>query len=152
VVTGDTGRHQWAAGVAFLHEALRVAAVPGVGYTYNEPGLFAQDELKPLQWIKIAVAGRVDSNNQYGTYISPRLSALLRKSGSRWSLRVSAGSGFAAPTPFIEEVEATGLGSLAPLRNLHAERAVTESLDAKWASGAWDVNVSIFNSRINNAL
>ena len=169
-LTGVTHEHQWALGVAFQHEALRVAAVPGVGYSYNVPGVFAQDEFSPLEWIKIAAAARVDSNNQYGTYVSPRLSALFRQPGTPWSLRASAGAGFAAPTPLVEEIEATGLGALAPrrapgasrdslrfapvapLRNLHAERAVTESLDGKWAAHAWDVNVSVFNSEIHSPL
>jgi outer membrane receptor for ferrienterochelin and colicins len=151
-LTGDTHEHQWALGVAFEHSALRVSAVPGVGYTYNVPGLFAQDEFSPLPWIKMAAAARVDSNNQYGTFVSPRLSALFRQPGSPWSLRASAGGGFAAPTPFVEEVEAAGLGALTPLRGLHAERAVTESLDGKWAVKDWDINVSVFNSEIHNPL
>src|SRR5262249_9227052 len=45
--TGSTPGQQWAVGLAFEHEALRVPAVPGVGYTYNVPGLFAQDEFSP---------------------------------------------------------------------------------------------------------
>jgi outer membrane receptor for ferrienterochelin and colicins len=150
--TGDAGGHQWALGFAFQHDALRVSAVSGVGYTYNVPGVFAQDEFSPLSWIKLAAAARVDSNNQYGTFASPRLSALFRQQGSPWSLRASAGGGFAAPTPFVDEIEATGLGALTPLHGLHAERAVTESLDAKWARDEWDVNVSVFNSEIHHPL
>jgi len=151
-LTGDTGEHQWALGLAFQHDALRVAGVSGVGYTYNVPGVFTQDEFTPATWIKLAAAARVDSNNQYGTYLSPRLSALLRQPGSPWSLRASAGGGFSAPTPFVDEVESTGLGVLMPLQGLHAERAVTESLDGKWAQDAWDVNVSVFNSVIHHPL
>jgi len=150
--TGESRGHQWALGAAFQHDALRVAAVSGVGYTYNVPGVFAQDEFSPLSWIKLATAARVDSNNQYGTFASPRLSALFRQAGSPWSLRASVGGGFAAPTPFVDEIEATGLGALTPLRGLHAERAVTESLDGKWALEEWDVNVSVFNSQIHNPL
>ncbi|MDB6103419.1 MAG: TonB-dependent receptor [Gammaproteobacteria bacterium] len=151
-LNGDTHGHQWTLGVAFQHSALRVPAVPGVGYTYNVPGIFAQDEFSPLEWMKVAAAARVDSNNQYGTFASPRLSALLRQPASPWSLRASVGGGFAAPTPFVEEVEAAGLGALMPLRGLHAERAVTESLDGKWAARGWDINVSVFNSEIHNPL
>jgi outer membrane receptor for ferrienterochelin and colicins len=151
-LNGDTYDHQWALGVGFEHSALRAPTVAGVGYTYNVPGVFAQDEFSPLTWIKLAAAARVDSNNRYGTFVSPRLSALFRRPGSPWSLRASAGGGFAAPTPFVEEIEATGLGALLPLRALHAERAVTESLDGKWAAREWDVNVSVFNSEIHNPL
>ena len=152
VLNGDTHEHQWAVGVAFQHSALRVPAVPGVGYSYNVPGVFAQDEFSPLEWLKVAAAARVDSNNQYGTFASPRLAALLRQPGSPWSLRASVGGGFAAPTPFVEEVEAAGLGALLPLRGLHAERAVTESLDGKWADKGWDINVSVFNSQLHHLL
>src|SRR5262249_21037799 len=151
-LNGETYEHQWAVGLGFQHSALRVPVVPGVGYTYNVPGVFAQDEFSPLSWLKLAAAARVDSNNQYGTFASPRLSTLFRQPGSPWSLRASAGAGFAAPTPFVEEIEATGLGALTPLRGLRAERAVTESLDAKWAVSEWDVNVSVFNSPINSPL
>ncbi len=151
-LNGGTYKHQWAAGVGFEHSALRVPVVPGVGYTYNVPGVFAQDEFSPLSWIKLAAAARVDSNNRYGTFASPRLSALFREPGNPWSLRASAGAGFAAPTAFVEEVEATGLATLTPLRGLHAERAVTESIDGKWAAHEWDANVSIFNSELHNPL
>jgi iron complex outermembrane receptor protein len=116
------------------------------------PAIFAQDEFAPAAWVKLAASARVDAHNDYGTFFSPRLSALFRQPGSQWSLRASLGGGYAAPTPFVDEIEATGLGALLPLRGLHAERAVTESLDAKWADEGWDVNVSVFNSEIRDAL
>jgi iron complex outermembrane receptor protein len=151
-VTGVLKDHTWVMGVAIEHDALSVPAVPGVGYTYNVPAVFAQDEFEPATWVKIAAVARVDANNQYGTFLSPRLSALFRNHASPWSLRASVGGGFAAPTPFVEETEATGLGVVLPLRGLHAERAVTESVDAKWAQGRWDFNASVFNSEIHNPI
>jgi iron complex outermembrane receptor protein len=67
-------------------------------------------------------------------------------------LRASIGNGFAAPTPWMDDVAATDLGTLLPLQGLHAERAVTESLDAKWSDDGWDVNLSVFNSVIRDPL
>ena len=142
----------WVFGVAFNHDGLAVGAVPGVGYAYNVPAVFAQDEFSPVPWMKLAASSRVDVQNAYGTFLSPRLSVLFRQSDSPWSLRASVAGGYAAPTPFVDEVEATGLGSLLPLRGLRAERAVTESFDAKWANAGWDVNVSVFSSEIRNTL
>jgi iron complex outermembrane receptor protein len=139
-------------GLAFEHDVLELAAVPGVSYRYNVPAIFAQDEYAPASWLKVAASARLDAHNTYGTFFSPRLSALLRRPESEWSLRASIGGGFAAPTPLVDEIEATGLGSLLPLRGLHAERAVTESIDAKWADGGWDVNASLFYSRIRDPL
>ena len=122
-------------GLAFEHDELAVPAVPGVSYTYNVPAIFAQDEFAPNPWLKLAASARVDAHNKYGTFLSPRLSALVHTPASEWSVRASVGGGYAAPTPLVDEVVATGLGALLPLRGLHAERAVTASLDAKWADG-----------------
>ena len=108
------------------------------------PAAFAQDEYSPFPWLTLAGSARVDVNDRYGTFVSPRLSALFRQRGSPWSLRASVGGAFAAPTPFVDEVEATGLGSVLPLAGLHAERARSASLDGKWGAYGWDVNASVF--------
>jgi iron complex outermembrane receptor protein len=147
---GTSQGHHWVLGTAFERDQLDVPQVPGVSYTYNVPAFFAQDTYTVVPWMVVAGSARIDANNDYGTFVSPRLSALFRQPGSAWSLRASAGGGYSAPTPFLDEIEATGLGSLLPLRGLHAERAVTESLDAKWADEGWDVNLSVFNSDIHN--
>jgi hypothetical protein len=138
-LSGTAHDHSWVLGVAFNHDGLGVGAVPGVGYSYNVPAVFAQDEFAPAAWVKLAASARVDAQNAYGTFFSPRLSALFRQRNGNWSLRASVGGGYAAPTPFVDEIEATGLGVLLPLRGLHAEGAVTESLDAKWADERWEV-------------
>jgi outer membrane receptor for ferrienterochelin and colicins len=149
---GNLRGHAWVLGLAFERDELAVPAVPGVSYTYNVPGLFVQDEFAPMSWLKFAGSARLDVHNDYGTFLSPRLSALVRRQESEWSVRASVGGGFAAPTPLVDEIEATGLGTLLPLRGLHAERAVTASLDAKWADNGWDVNASVFTSEIRDPL
>jgi len=151
-LNGTTLGHSWVLGAAFVRDQLAVRAVPGVSYAYNVPAAFAQDSYAVAPWMVLAGSVRVDANNDYGTFVSPRLSALFRKPKSSWSLRASVGGGYSAPTPFLDEIEATGFGSLMPLRGLHAERALTESLDAKWADEGWDVNVSVFNSEIHDTL
>jgi outer membrane receptor for ferrienterochelin and colicins len=151
-LNGTSRGHDWVLGAAFQRDQLDVAAVPGISYTYNTPAAFAQDTYAVAPWMVVGISARVDANNEYGTFVSPRLSALLREPESTWSLRASVGGGYSAPTPFLEEIESAGLGSLLPLRGLHAERAMTESLDAKWADEGWDVNVSLFDSEIRNPL
>ena len=151
-LSGTTGGHAWVLGLAVDHDELSAPAVPGVGYTYNVPAAFAQDEYAPLPWLKIAGSARVDATNRYGTFVSPRLSALVHASESEWTVRASVGGGFAAPTPFVDEIESTGLGTALPIRGLHAERAVTASLDLKWTAAHWDANVSAFTSEIRDPL
>jgi outer membrane receptor for ferrienterochelin and colicins len=151
-LSGKHHGHVWVLGLAFERDELAVPAVPGVSYTYNVPAIFAQDEFAPTPWLKFAGSARVDAHNDYGTFLSPRLSALVHRPESEWSVRASVGGGYAAPTPFVDEIEAAGLGTLLPLRGLHAERAVTASLDAKWADDGWDVNLSVFTSEIRDPL
>ena len=150
--SGTRRGHRWVVGVAFEHDQLAVASVPGVSYTYSAPAVFAQDEYAPAPWITLAGSARVDAHNVYGTFFSPRLSALVRNPHGPWSLRASVGGGFAAPTPFVDEIAATSLGVLLPLRALHAERALSASLDAKWKSDGWDVNASVFTAEIRDPL
>ena len=144
-------QHHWVFGVAFEHDSLSAATVPGVGYSYNVPAVFAQDEFVARDWLTLAASTRVDFHNVYGTFVSPHFSALLH-SHSPWSLRAAVAEGFSAPTPQLEEVESTSLAVLLPLRNLHAERATTTSLDLKWASNGWEVSTSVFRSEIRNPL
>lgn len=144
--------HAWVLGLAFQHDALTASAALGVGHSYNVPAAFAQDEFAPTPWLKIAGSARLDVHNSYGSFLNPRFSALIHRPQSPWSLRASVGRGFAAPTPWVDEIEATGLRVLLPLRGLRAERAVTESIDAKWSGDGWDVNVSVLNSEIRDSL
>jgi iron complex outermembrane receptor protein len=149
---GGTGGHSWVLGVAFNRDQLSVSGVPGVGHAYNVPAAFAQDEYSAAPWVTLAGSARIDASDQYGTFVSPRLSALFREPGSPWSVRASVGGGFSPPTPFVEEVEATSLASLLPLAAVHAERAVTASVDGKWSAHGWDINASVFASEIRDPL
>ncbi len=151
-LSGTALDQRWVLGVAFIHDGLAVSAVPGVGHEYNVPGVYAQDTYAPTEWIELAGSARLDVHNAYGTFLSPRLSALFRQPNGPWSLRGSVGGGYAAPTPFVDEVDATTLGSLLPLHGLYAERALTESIDAKLDVAGWDLNVSLFDSSIRDAL
>ncbi len=143
--------HSWVFGVAIERDRLQVSDVPGLAYTYTVPSVFAQDEFAPADWVILAGSGRIDAHGDYGTFFSPRLSAIFFPA-DRWTLRASIGTGFAAPTPFIDEIESTGLGALNPLRDLQAERAVSSSLDAQWAANGWEINASLFASQIRHPL
>jgi outer membrane receptor for ferrienterochelin and colicins len=150
-LSGAAGIHNWVLGAVLQYERLQVRDVPGVSYAYTVPGLFAQDELAATPWLSFAASARVDEHSDYGTFFSPRVSALIRV-GSEWSLRASAGTGFSAPTPLIEDVQARSLGLVNPLRGLRAERAQSASLDLKWAEKPLDVNLSVFASQVRHPL
>lgn len=150
-IQGERQSHKWIAGAALQYERLHITDVAGVGFDYIVPAVFAQDEFSPTRWLSLAASARVDAHNDYGTFFSPRVSALFR-TGEAWSLRASIGTGFASPTPLIEEVQARSIALLNPLRDLQAERASSISIDAKWAQEPWDVNVSLFSTEVRHPL
>ncbi len=145
------GAHTLVAGAAYQQEAYRAADVPGFDYTFTIPSVFAQDDWRAAEWLAVTASGRVDRHSEYGTFFSPRLSALLRPSEG-WTVRASAGAGYYAPTPFTEETEAIGLTDLRPLAGVKAERARGASLDVGRTIGEMELNASVFGSLIDDAL
>jgi outer membrane receptor for ferrienterochelin and colicins len=150
-LSSQTGGHTWVAGAAFQHERYRATDLPTFDYTYTTPSLFVQDEVAPLAWLTLALSGRLDWTSEFGTFASPRLSALVRPARG-WSVRASVGTGFFAPTPFVEETEAVGLSPLLPIADLEAERARTASVDVGGALGPLELNATWFGSRVRDAL
>jgi iron complex outermembrane receptor protein len=150
-LAGHAGGHSWVAGAALEGDRLSTADVPGVGYTYTVPALFAQDEIALGAHAILSASGRVDFHSNYGTFFSPRLAVVFLPTDA-WTLRASVGSGFAAPTPYVDEIETVGLAALDPLTGLKAERAGSASLDAQWVSGNWEANFSVFGSEIRHPL
>ena len=145
-VRGAAGRHTWVAGVAVEHDRYRPRDVPRFAYSFTAPGLFAQDDIQVASWLAASASARLDWHSEYGTFVSPRLSALLR-SGA-WSSRLSWGLGFAAPTPLTEETEAAGLTRLqvsSPLRSEHGQSA---SIDITRRIGPASLTATAFGSRV----
>jgi len=147
-VRGTVGRNTWVAGFADQRDAFHPRDVPRFAYTYVVPGLFAQDDLNVASWLSLSASARVDFHNVYGTFFSPRLSALLRKGG--WTSRISAGQGFFAPTPLTEETEAAGLARLLLPVALKAERGRSASFDLTRSLGAVSVTTTLFASNIDH--
>lgn len=148
--SGKSGRTSWLAGAALLRDSFRSATFPAFDYRHTAPGLFAQVEHDARDDLTLAGSARIDFHSDYGTRFSPRLS-LLYKPG-RWTFRLSAGRGFFAPTPFVDEIEAAGLSRLEPLRGLKAEVADTASFDLGYSSGSTELIASAFASSASNAL
>jgi outer membrane receptor for ferrienterochelin and colicins len=148
-INGANGGHTWVLGAAVQRDLYRSHDFPEFDYTYTVPGVFAQDDYGLASWLTVSASGRVDTHNTFGTFFSPRLSALVQL-GAGWTLRTSAGSGFFAPTPFTEETGATGLSRLAPLGDLEPERGRSLSLDLGYKHGPFEMTATWFQSRITD--
>ncbi|MET0337106.1 MAG: TonB-dependent receptor [Caulobacter sp.] len=149
-VSGGPEGTSWLGGLAFQADDYRSDAFPGFGYTYSVPGLFAQVEHDFTDDLTLAGSARFDVHSEYGSRLSPRLSVMYRP--GPWTVRASVGKGFYAPTPFVEEVDATGLSRLEPFTGLRAESAETASIDTGYAKGPFEANLTVFMSHIHDAV
>lgn len=149
-LAGEAGQTSWLGGLAFQSDTYDSDAFPVFDYTYETPAIFAQIEQEAFESLTLAVSGRVDAHSAYGTYFSPRISALYNPGDL--TVRASWGRGFYAPTPFVEETEAAGLSRLAPLAGLDAETADTASLDVGYRFDDWQASVTLFGSDISDAI
>jgi outer membrane receptor for ferrienterochelin and colicins len=149
-LSGQDGRHTWVLGAALQHDRYAATDVSGFDFDHTVPALFAQDEVTLAPWLTLAASARLDLHSEYGAFAAPRLSALVRPGA--WVIRASGGGGYFTPTPFTEETEAVGLGRLNPYGELDVERAWSGMLDVGREVGPWELNATLFGSRIVDAL
>ena len=145
---GAYARHTWVVGGAYQHDGYSARDLPVFDYSFNAPAVFAQDEFA-VGPIRVSLSGRLDVHDEYGTLASPRGSLLWRPNPD-WTVRISAGGGAFAPTPFIEDTDETGLSLLAPLQGLEAERAWGGSVDVTRRVGGLEVTGTLFASNVQN--
>lgn len=150
-LAGASGEHHWVLGAALQRDEYDAEDVRGFDFRYTVPGIFAQDEYALMRWLVLSVSARLDRHSVYGTFFSPRVSALLR-SESGWTARASGGTGYFAPTPWTDETEAVGLGRVIGFGGLEAERARTRSLDVGRVMGPLELNLTLFGSTVRDPL
>lgn len=144
------GRQTWVAGAAIEYDGYRPRDLPEFAYEFLVPGLFVQDDFAAAGWLTLSASSRMDVHSEYGTFFSPRFSALLRR--DQWSSRLSVGAGFFPSTLLTEETEAAGLSKLTMPRALKAERGRSGSVDLSWSEGTLSGTVTLFASRIDDPL
>ncbi|MSR19718.1 MAG: TonB-dependent receptor [Gemmatimonadetes bacterium] len=149
-LAGESGAHSWVVGAVVQHERYDGKDVPTFNLGYTVPALFAQDEVTPVEWLTVSGSARFDSHSEYGAFVNPRLSVLVRP--GEWVMRGSVGTGYFAPSPFNDETEAVGLGRLDPYGDLDAERALSGMFDVGHALGPLELNATLFASEIDDAL
>ncbi|MDX1396231.1 MAG: TonB-dependent receptor [Gemmatimonadota bacterium] len=149
-LSGQGGRHIWVVGAAIQHDSYTHYELPQFSFDYTVPALFAQDEVEVATWLSLAGSLRYDHHNEFGGFFSPRISALAR--AAEWVARISGGTGFFAPTPFTEEVEAVGLSKLTPPVGWIEERARSAMVDLGRTFGPVEMNVSAFASTIDDPI
>ena len=149
-VRGTAGRQTWVGGVAVERNGYRARDVSRFDYTFTVPGAFAQYDVTASEHLSLSASARLDAHSEYGTFFSPRVSALAR--AGRWTSRLSVGTGFFGPTPITEETEAAGLTRLEVGQPVEAERGLSASFDLSRTDGPLSYTATVFASRINDPL
>jgi outer membrane receptor for ferrienterochelin and colicins len=147
-------------GFAFQQEVYRNNSVSGFDYDAHIPAAFAQADFDAAPWLVLSGSARFDHHSEFGSLLSPRLSALVRLSdrdeAHTWTVRVSGGGGAFAPVPFTEETEVTGLAPLRLLQQLAVERSISASMDVNGTfhgeHGRVELNATLFGSRIREPI
>ena len=127
-VRGTAGRQTWVAGFAIERDAYTARDVPRFDYDFTRAR-----RVRAVRRHRVAEAvARLEApgsiiHSEYGTFFSPRVSALAR--AGHWTSRLSVGTGFFGPTPITEETEAAGLTRLEIRQPLEAERGLSASFD-----------------------
>lgn len=145
-----TGSSQEAVvGVALQRDEYAPTEMPLLGYAFVAPALFGQHTWTPNEWFGITSSLRIDRHSEYGTTVSPRVSAVVRPR-TGWTARISGGAGSYAPTPFVEELEEVGLTHLRPIRGLRAESARNVSADVGTLMRSVELNAAVYASVIRH--
>jgi len=145
---GMHSRHTWVVGGAYQYDGYNARDLPVFDYGFHTPAVFAQDEFGAGP-VRVSLSGRIDIHSEYGMLASPR-GSLLWRPDSAWSVRMSAGGGAFAPTPFVEDTDETGLSRVAPLEGLDAERAWGGSVDVTRRVGGLEVTGTVFGSDVQH--
>ena len=114
------------------------------------PSLFVTTE-RAVGPLTLSASVRGDVHPEAGLQLTERL-ALLGRPAEGWSVRVSAGTGFAAPTATTEETEAIGLRAIRPGAELRRERSFGAMLDVSGDLAGAELLVTAYGSFIDDAI
>ena len=146
-IQGVSGRHTWVVGAALQQDRFDLRQLPQFDFRFTTPSAFIQDEIRLSEKWVVGISARADRHSEYGALATPRVSVLSRPAPG-WIIRLAAGTGTFAPTPFTEETEETGLSRVRPLRDLRAESARGTSLDVTRVLGPIEITGTVFGSLV----
>jgi len=147
-LTRSRGANVLVTGAALERDQYAALDTRELGYRYTTPALFAEHTWTPETWFGVTSSARLDLHSEFGDFLSPRVSILLRPSET-WDARLSAASGVYAPTPLTDETEAIGLSHLRSTAR-EAEHATGWSLDVGRVKGSLELRGSAYRTVVNH--
>jgi outer membrane receptor for ferrienterochelin and colicins len=149
-VTKFLGNNVLTGGVGIDRDQYAALDVRDEDYRYTTPALYAEHTWTPDPRLAITSSARLDLQSQFGDFVSPRVSVVLRPT-EEWQLRLSRANGVYAPTPLTDETEAFGLAHLESTAR-QAEHALGWSFDADHTDGALTIGGSAYRTVVAHPL
>ena len=113
------------------------------------PGLFVTAD-RDIGRVTVSASIRGDVHPEEGVELTERVAILLRPA-AEWTVRLGAGTGYAAPSSMTEEVEAIGLRAIQP-GNVRGEHSYGVMLDLNGRLLGAELLLTGYGSFINDAI
>lgn len=143
---GAEWRYDW------LNAPMRVE---GGKVTDNTGALYVQDEYTPVDWLNVTAGLRLTYNEQFGTRLTPKLSAMVA-AGPRVRLRASWSQGFKTPTPKEQHYyyvrQMTNMIITLGNRDLRPQTSNYFSLSGEYTWQGLSLSVTGYYNRLNDMI
>ncbi len=155
-------KSEWIVGVNFLTDKFtqdKQDTIIPVNYNQNTIGGFVQNTWNASKIITLETGLRGDYQNDYGFFLLPRISALL-KINQHFTSRIGGGLGYKTPTVFTEDGERIQFKKVLPvdMKNTNAEKSYGGNFDFNYRTGlfnhkvSFSINQLFFYTRINKPI
>jgi outer membrane receptor for ferrienterochelin and colicins len=141
-------------GEAFTKKLPDSSALPNTAF--NTMGAFIQDDWKISHAFTLQSGLRVDQNNDYGTFVLPRLS-LMYKANNKVTMRIGGGEGYKTPSLFSSEVDERAIPYIYGFAsNIKSEKSLGANYDINYKTklNDWEItlNQTFFYNSIQNPI
>ena len=129
-----------------------------VDYQHTTVGAFVQNTSNLTEKLTLETGLRSDYQNEYGFFVLPRVSALL-KVNSKLSLRLGGGLGYKTPTVFTEDAERIQFRNVLPINvtKTEAEESIGANFDINYKTELsndlfFSLNTLLFYTQVKDPL
>jgi outer membrane receptor for ferrienterochelin and colicins len=146
---------EFVAGAEYNHEENFATTTLGATPTtksLDDVNGFAQAQYKIIKNLDVVAGSRYTYNTQFGSALTPKLSAMYALSGFKF--RGGVGSAFRAPSvkELYYDFDHQGMFWVYGNPDLKAEKGLHSSLSAEYTKGALNVSVSGYRNKISNKI
>jgi outer membrane receptor for ferrienterochelin and colicins len=129
-----------------------------VDYNHTTFGAFIQNTWNISEKLIMETGLRFDYQNEYGGFVLPRISALL-KINPKLTIRLGGGLGYKTPTVFTEDAERLQFQNVLPINEIKtdAEKSIGTNFDVNYrtlllSKMTFNINTLLFYTKVNNPI